>query len=983
MLFVEEFPTVLQDDINAYLDPGAKEMSQPLAKHILNFKNQYAVDLALLLDKAKAANAKVFSINSGDSAVVNVNDPRHHEYRCAVMNETAEKVMKKAIEENPNVKFLAVCGTAHSNTFPGGIPGLAQILNVPAVEMSPTGKLYVKAEDPANRRRPSKEERAFVDQYMKQVLDEYKKATETIQEAEGIDTVELRKEALALADRFKRGGRLNGAGDVAGLLTDKAAKDKQNDLILRTARRHASKAECKSLIERGLDDELDDLLNTVQVNDPHGYHRLVTGHEQKETLLHDAAKAGQAGCLERLAARGFDLEATNKEGRTAFMLAAAEGKGAAVKKLSDLGADVNAATFTDGKTALHLAAEAGTVPHRLLAAPNLNLNPVDASGSTPMHSAAAAGKTGSIGRLQAKGVSLDGADPQGQTALHKAIAAGQFATALDLVQKGVNVKALAGGKSPLHLAAEKGDLALFKALLSAGADKNQVDADGRTPLHIALLAGKTDLANRLMLNGARIDVADADGNTPLHLALEKKQDGTVQGLLFRGADPQVRNKQGLSALDVAAQAGGKNYVIAKHVVDKGFSADTRTDLAYLGEFLTAAQDEYTAREKPEGAAVALDEREAAQLALERVGRLRQRGDLANDTKPEAIARMAKSGANRKDATDMYARAEGRQRRLDDVKDLAMQENAAEFDANLIEITRMLDEDPALIHVAPTLLHDASKVGNERLVTLLLARGANVMYRNEGGETPLHKSCQRCAYTSDDARNKPASIARATRSANIATALLAAAPDAKAKEGLLNAQTNLGRTALHLAAYADHPKVIEDLCQAGAREISATSAVGGRSRWRWHRPRAAPRGRWSSTGRTRRHRSSIPIRPRRFPRSTSSAWRRSARTPRTRPRCARLTLSFMPPRRSGPSWILPPWTPCARACCRKKRTAGMRTTPTSAAPASSWPIRGRSAICTTHRRWGRRGLTTRKPMLSSSPAIPRTTATTSPATSSMR
>jgi ankyrin repeat protein len=842
LMFVEEFLTTLQDDINAYLDPLGGELSPALKNHIEGFKGSKKVDLLPLLEKAKANNVKLYGINAGDASLMESKDPRHHESRCACMNEVAEKVMTKALQDHGNPKFLALCGEAHSNSFPGGIPGLAQIMGVPAVKMSKTGKLYADPDDPNNHAQPSKVERAFVDQYMKQVTDAFAAAIKDMEDKPtGFDFVELRKEALELADTFTQQGLLVSTDAVADRLKGPAAMKKQQDLIDRTKQRHTVKKECKEKIEQGKPKDLNNLLTTLQADDPHGYHRLVTGEEEDETLLHVAAKAGRARCLDKLSQHGFNLEATDKEGRTALMLAAAGGKGAAVKKLAALGADVNAATYTDGKTALHLAAEQGTVTDELLAAPGLNLNPADDSGNTPMHAAAAGGKTDSVGKMQAKGVSLDGADPRGQTALHKAIAAGQIDTALDLVQKGADVNALAGGKGPLHLAAEKGDVALLNALTNAGADMNKADADGRTPLHSACAAGKADLAGRLILLGARVDAADKDGNTPLHLALEKKLDGTVNGLLARGADPKARNQQGLSAVDVAAQAGGKNAAIVEHVAEKGHSPETRNDLKYMSEFLSATADEYAARPKPQGAAATLDEREMAQLGLKRAGRLREKGKLDNATTPDRIADLAKQSAKLPFATKVLERAEGRKTRVSTLTDLAGREEESKWDANLVTITQLLDEDPALIHAVPNLLHNACKVGNEKLVKLLLKRGANPLERNPLGETPLHKSCEvrpdwgekdeasahfmAKNYTGDPPKTaqdfidegKAMTEERGQRSANIAKALLAKVKDPAAKAGLMNAQTKDGKTALHYAAYSDHPKVIKNLCEAGARD----------------------------------------------------------------------------------------------------------------------------------------------------------------------
>ena len=55
----------------------------------------------------------------------------------------------------------------------------------------------------------------------------------------------------------------------------------------------------------------------------------------------------------------------------------------------------------------------------------------------------------------------------------------------------------AAGLTPLHLAAAKGDPAIFKALIDAGADPKRKSSDGKTPLDVARARNQTAIVQML------------------------------------------------------------------------------------------------------------------------------------------------------------------------------------------------------------------------------------------------------------------------------------------------------------------------------------------------------------------------------------------------------------------------------------------------------------------------------------------------------
>lgn len=79
----------------------------------------------------------------------------------------------------------------------------------------------------------------------------------------------------------------------------------------------------------------------------------------------------------------------------------------------------------------------------------------------------------------------------------------------------------------------------------------------RTPLHIAIIRGNIAIVRALIESGANKDARDFDENTPLHLASEFGHFECIIYLIKEcGADPTLKNKFGYIASDIA-----QNYQI--------------------------------------------------------------------------------------------------------------------------------------------------------------------------------------------------------------------------------------------------------------------------------------------------------------------------------------------------------------------------------------------------------------------------------------
>lgn len=126
---------------------------------------------------------------------------------------------------------------------------------------------------------------------------------------------------------------------------------------------------------------------------------------------------------------------------------------------------------------------------------------------------------------------------------------------IQLINKGAKVATTKNGRTPLHLAAYKGHIAVVRILLAAGCDLDIQDDCDQTALHRAAVLGNTDVISALIQEGCALDRQDKDGNTALHEAAWHGFSQSVKLLVKAGANVHAKNKAGNSALHLACQNG--------------------------------------------------------------------------------------------------------------------------------------------------------------------------------------------------------------------------------------------------------------------------------------------------------------------------------------------------------------------------------------------------------------------------------------------
>jgi ankyrin repeat protein len=329
------------------------------------------------------------------------------------------------------------------------------------------------------------------------------------------------------------------------------------------------------------------------------------------TALSLACTNGSVAMVDLLLRAGANANAARSTGETPLMTCARTGRTAAVAALLARGAEVNARQAR-GQTALMWAiAERHVEIVQTLIGRGADVNARSAGGFTPLMFAAQQSSLEAAQALLAAGARIDDRAPDGSSPLLLSLSGthpvGAANVTLDrsdglpllLLSKGANPNlADADGYTPLHWAAERGRLALVKALLAAGANPNaRVSKDPpppsgsftfstkglaqATPFWLATRERHIDVLRALAAGGADVSMAGDGGVSPLMLAMPggrgqaaaRNGGDIVTVLLELGADVNAANAAGQTPLHAAAAAGANDIVQA--LVDKGAKLDAQ------------------------------------------------------------------------------------------------------------------------------------------------------------------------------------------------------------------------------------------------------------------------------------------------------------------------------------------------------------------------------------------------------------------------
>jgi ankyrin repeat protein len=116
----------------------------------------------------------------------------------------------------------------------------------------------------------------------------------------------------------------------------------------------------------------------------------------------------------------------------------------------------------------------------------------------------------------------------------------------------------AAGNSPLHIALDRGHLAIAWGLIENGADLAAANPAGITPVSLAVYKGETAMADRLLDVGAPAEGLVPGGDMVLPWAIRNGRLVFVRRLMEGGADPHQKDPAGNPLLHVAIEAGRRD-----------------------------------------------------------------------------------------------------------------------------------------------------------------------------------------------------------------------------------------------------------------------------------------------------------------------------------------------------------------------------------------------------------------------------------------
>jgi serine/threonine-protein phosphatase 6 regulatory ankyrin repeat subunit B len=349
----------------------------------------------------------------------------------------------------------------------------------------------------------------------------------------------------------------------------------------------------------------------------------------KEANLIVEATRGNVIAISRLLDVGADINATDRQGRTALMWAAAKGHEEAVRLLVRRGADVAAKSRT-ARTALMEACRAGHVGVVKILLESLDaedeegeeerhkvIDARDTNGNTPLKEAWMGGhreilemlaeygaeegeqeakmleaadkcRVGVIEQLIKHRVSVETTDRTERTPLMLATRSGCDEGVKVLLEAGARVNPKSkSGETPLILAARRGYKRVVDILLKANADCDLATRRGRTALMEAASSGHKDVVQALIQAGAEVNLKSNFGKTALILAVGKGHRKIIDALLKAKADCNLATLGGRTALMEAARSGcsegARGLIEAKADVDfKSNSGETALFFAAKG-----------------------------------------------------------------------------------------------------------------------------------------------------------------------------------------------------------------------------------------------------------------------------------------------------------------------------------------------------------------------------------------------------------------
>ena len=291
--------------------------------------------------------------------------------------------------------------------------------------------------------------------------------------------------------------------------------------------------------------------------------RMWTNHSNKGlTALMLAARQGHIDVARALVKAGAPLDHANPDGVTTLMIAVMNDRLDMAAMLISEGASVNDGSLYE-LVHLHNLRTNETVSEAT------RPRPTHENATTPVDLANAMLERGADpNRVATHTLNIDGTgvpEPLNETPFVRALRSQDVAMLRLLVAKGANVNtATAGGQLPMTLAmglgrppfsggfgvapgpyrfdGERTPIDAVKLLIEAGADVNATAPSGDSPMHAAAQSGDVEIITLLAGRGATLDVRNNAGFTPLDVAMGKQPPTSGRGGGGAGPPPGPRSQ---------------------------------------------------------------------------------------------------------------------------------------------------------------------------------------------------------------------------------------------------------------------------------------------------------------------------------------------------------------------------------------------------------------------------------------------------------
>ncbi len=288
--------------------------------------------------------------------------------------------------------------------------------------------------------------------------------------------------------------------------------------------------------------------------------------QQRDSLLHAAARLGAGDISRYLIQRGISVDMPGGNGARPLHYAAEQGHLAVVKTLLQAGAS-HSAMNANGIAPIHIAAACGHLNMvRLLAENGADISVADKFGRQPIHFAAGANQVEVMRMITGeRGQSVGERDHYGQPPLHWAVHFGQIEAVLWLIAQDIDqMPEDIYGRSPWFFAVLANKPTVMRVAEKAmKAKRRRENAYRMLPLHDAVRSGDIVGVHYALEACKSINVQDEIGRTALHMAGFCGNRKMVDWLKKQGADDRIRDDYGWTALkllsfrSIARRTGGR------------------------------------------------------------------------------------------------------------------------------------------------------------------------------------------------------------------------------------------------------------------------------------------------------------------------------------------------------------------------------------------------------------------------------------------